>query len=289
MNAPEPGREATWALGAIVFAGIAWGPAEATPPTVLLHGYLDQAGSWEKVAARLTGRRLALDLRGHGRSGWAAPGQTYYFPDYLADLDALIARIGGPVRLVGHSMGGTIATMYAGARPENVLSVVSVDGLGLPDGGPDAADRMVAFLDAVRRPPVHKSFPSVAVAASRLRQAWPALSEEWSQSLAERGTVPTVDGVCWAYDPRHRARSPIPYRQLHHQALLARIVCPVLAVHPGTPTFDPADTAALEAPIRHLSRVTIPGTTHMIHMEAPEALADAVAAFHGGALGRADP
>ncbi len=270
--------ESSWTLRGLAFTGLQWGTPSGVP-TVLLHGWLDHAGSWRRIAEQLEGWCVALDHRGHGGSPRVGPGTTYHFPDYVADLDALVVALGGRVRLVGHSMGGTIATLYAGACPEAVEAVVSIDGLGLHDGGDEAADRMVAFLDQTRRPVQPKVFASVEVAADRLRAAMPFLDPAHARELAARDTVPVPGGYTWAHDLRHRIRGAIPYRHAHHQPLLARIRCPVLSIHPEHSPFAAADVAALEGTIARLAVVTIPGAGHMVHLQAPDPVAFAVRAF----------
>lgn len=277
------------------FGGLTWpgDPATPGPVSILLHGFLDHAGAWEGVSNGLTGERVALDHRGHGRSEHNPPGATYVFADYLADLDALVDVVSpdAPVRLVGHSMGGTIATLYAGARPGRVRSVVSLDGLGLADGVTGAAvvdsdpvsDRMIKFLDAARKPPRNRAMPSVAFAAERLASSYARTGIEWATRMAERATIQAPDGpegwVTWSFDPMHRARSPLPYRHAHHLPLLRRIACPVLALHPGTSSFSAEDVDLLEAAIPRLERAVVPGTSHVMHLEEPAAIAAHIVAF----------
>jgi pimeloyl-ACP methyl ester carboxylesterase len=283
--------ESRWPVRGRKQAAIEWGgaasdpgaPAGEGPVWVLLHGFLDHAGSWEGVALGLDGWRIALDHRGHGCSPWVDPYDSYHFPDYLADLDAVLTAVvsatGRPVRLVGHSMGGTIATLYAGARPENVACVVSVDGLGLYDGAGEVADRLLRFLEGSASPPKAKVYADVAAAASRLRSTYPSLDVGWAMRLARRGTHAVPGGVAWRYDPRHKARAAVPYRQGHHIPLLERIRCPVLSVHPEHETFAEPDILRIEAAVHDLRRVTVPGTTHMVHLQEPAALARALGAF----------
>lgn len=278
-----PARETTWTLRGLPFAALEWGDRDdPAPPVVLLHGYLDHAGAWSRVAPTLPGWRIALDQRGHGRSAWAQTGHGYFFPEYLADLDALVEAVGRPVRLVGHSMGGTVSTMYAGARPDRVVALASVDGLGLHDQADELVDRVTGFLDGVRRRPTARVMADVDAAAARLVAAYGGLDPAWARELAERGTRPVAGGVVWAYDPLHRIHSPIPYRHSHHRPLLARIACPTLVVHPGTPVFGAENVALLEGAIRDLRRVSIPGTGHMIHLQEPSALATIIADFFAG-------
>ncbi len=94
---------------------------------------------------------IAPDWRGFGLSGWAREG--YWFPDYYADLDALLALYAAeqPAQLVGHSMGGIIASAYAGIRPERVARVVSLEGFGLARTQPDAAPSR-AFASTIPTP-----------------------------------------------------------------------------------------------------------------------------------------
>ena len=117
-----------------------WGP-DTGEPLVLLHGGQDASPSFQFVVDCLKRdwRIVAPDWRGHGKSGHAPQG--YWFADYLADLDAILEQLfpGLPVPLIGHSLGGNAACIYAGLRPERVLRLVSLDGFGAPDRGPDQA------------------------------------------------------------------------------------------------------------------------------------------------------
>ena len=273
-------RPSTFTLHGRPYAALEWGERGGVP-TVLLHGYLDHAGAWSRVAPGLSGWVLAYDHRGHGLSPHCGPGESYHFADYLADLDALLAQI-GPAKLVGHSMGGTIASMYAGVRPDRVVALVTVDGLGLFDSSTQSAERMTQFLDEVARPPVNKVFSSIDAAAARLRHSNPALDEAWARALAERTLRPVEGGFTWTWDARHRIRGPIPYRHDNHAQFLRRIRCPALAVHPEHSPFAAADVATLESQVAGLVRVTIPGATHMVHLDAPSELAAAIRPFLDG-------
>lgn len=270
--------ESSWILRGMPFAVMEWGTRTGRP-IVLLHGYLDSAVAWSDVVSRLAGWRLALDHRGHGRSAHTAPGHGHFFPEYLADLDALLAQLPGPVDLVGHSMGGTIATMYASVRPEAVRRVVSVDGLGLRDGLDETRGRLLAFLDGQRSPPDHRAFASVDEVAERLRRRTPALSESLAMRMALHTTRATPEGVEWRFDPRHRLRGALPYRQDQHLMLLRELRCPVLSVRPEHSPFADEDVRRLEAAIPDLRVVQVPGAGHMVHLEQGALVGDVIAAF----------
>ncbi|MFZ5481305.1 MAG: alpha/beta fold hydrolase [Myxococcota bacterium] len=272
-------REVTWDVRGLTMAGLAWGEGEGVP-TVMVHGWLDHAGSWTKTAERLKGRVYAVDLRGHGRSAWIGPGQTYHIPEYVADLDAIVSQLGGKVRLVGHSLGGAVVTYYAGARPERVQRLAVVDGLGIPDGGPDARDRMVQFLDGVaRQRGGSRPLPNVDAAAERLLTIYPFLDPGWARALATRGTRKDEKGVAWAYDPRHLLRAAHPYRQDAHMRFLEAIQCPVLVVVPDGTPFAEEDRSRLLASIPRVRTLKIEGCGHMVPLQKPEILGDALAGF----------
>ncbi|MBP6159846.1 MAG: alpha/beta hydrolase, partial [Giesbergeria sp.] len=118
-----------------------WGAPEAdAPPLVLVHGWMDVGASYQFMVDALSeafvqGRTiLAPDWRGFGLTKPPAPTDHYAFADYLADLDQLLDHCAGdrPVDLVGHSMGGNIAMMYAGVRPARVRRLVNLEGFGMP-------------------------------------------------------------------------------------------------------------------------------------------------------------
>jgi pimeloyl-ACP methyl ester carboxylesterase len=81
------------------------------------------------------------------------------------------------------------------------------------------------------------------------------------------------------FDPAHKVRSPVPYRQAHHIPLLRRIACPVLSLHPQWPPFSPEDVALLEGEIRDLRVSVIPDTSHMMLLEESAEIAARILAF----------
>src|ERR1700760_2125151 len=118
------------------------------PLTLLLHGWLDHAGSFDTLAPLLPGRTAALDFRGHGDSAWVGPGGFYHFIDYLADIDGAIEALSPkePVRIVGHSMGAASALLYLAARPERVTSLTLIDALPILAPVSDVPGRVTPHL-----------------------------------------------------------------------------------------------------------------------------------------------
>ena len=179
----DEGHATTLHANGIAHHVVTFGPedAPAERTVVLCHGFLDQAYSFAPVAAHLAQagyRSVAFDWRGHGRSSWVGEGGYYHFPDYVADLAALLPQISpGAPHLVGHSMGGTATSMFAGVRPKAILTLTLVEGTGPPNMPiVGLADRFETWLSgmaraaprrgsASRRPPTPPAAADVGPAA----------------------------------------------------------------------------------------------------------------------------
>lgn len=270
-----------------------WGaPAPGRPPILVLHGFLEQGAAWDAVAGDLPGRVLAPDLRGHGLSGHVGAGGFYHFWDYVPDVLGLIDHLGGRVDLVGHSMGGTISVLAAGLRPDAVRRLVSVEGLGPPDGEGTDAERADRFVQAMQDPPRHPLLADLDDAARRLRRWNTALSDDTARRLAARITRPaapddafdgewTPGALLWTWDSLHRARAPYPFRASMFRSFLRELTMPVLHVLGAESWFRVPDLAEREAAVPDLRRVEIPGGGHLLHHDQPAALAAEIAAFLG--------
>lgn len=275
----------------------AWGDA-AAPKLFMLHGWMDVGASFQFLvdALQREWRVIAPDWRGFGRSAWAAEG--YWFADYLADLDALLDRFSPeePARLVGHSLGGNVVMLYAGVRPRRVARVVSLEGFGIPAESPDAApDKYGRWLDALKNAPAFRPYPSLGAVADQLQKNNPRLERGRAEFLAAHWAVSERDGRArLASDPRHKLPFPIVYRMEEVFAIWKRISAPVLWVA-ATESFIPkwlgthpegeAATDSLRgvrARLEHVPQgrlVTIEAAGHMLHLEAPEAVAAAIERF----------
>ena len=127
----HPFEELRIPLRHLELAAKAWGHRDDAP-LLALHGWLDNAGSFDRLAPLLQGRRvIALDLAGHGRSDHRAPGSWYPYVDYLDEIAAAIDWLGGaPVDLLGHSLGATLASLFAALSPDKVRRLLLIEGLG---------------------------------------------------------------------------------------------------------------------------------------------------------------
>jgi pimeloyl-ACP methyl ester carboxylesterase len=129
---------------------------------------------------------IAPDWRGFGDSQWQPGG--YWFPDYLADLEAIIDSFcpSSPVRLVGHSMGGNVAWMYAGIRPERVSHAVSLDVYGLTDSSPEMApSHYKRWLDQLKQKQMFSNYADIDGVTERLLKLAPRLGADRARFLAD--------------------------------------------------------------------------------------------------------
>jgi len=263
-------------------------PGTDPEPVFLLHGWADTGDTFQFLVDALPAARtfVAHDLRGFGRSEWPAEG--YWFPDYLADLEALLDQLAPatPVTLVGHSMGGNIATLYAGIRPGRVRRVVCIEGFGLARTHPEQAPaRYREWLEQLRTPPAFARFPSREAFAHLLLRRNPRLTPDRAAFIAAAWTAVQSDGsVAVRADPAHKRVNAVLYRREEAEYVWREITAPVLYVVAEQSDFLPrlgTDGAAENmAPIiRGLEPCLIADAGHMVHHEQPERLAREIEAF----------
>nr|WP_297357211.1 alpha/beta hydrolase [uncultured Caldimonas sp.] len=273
-----------------------WGqPGLATterPALVMLHGWMDVGASFQFAVDALGADRyvIAPDWRGFGLTE-TPPTDTYWFPDYLADLDALLDQLlpDQPIDLLGHSMGGNVAMLYAGIRPERVRRLINLEGFGLPDSRPaQAPKRYVQWLDDLKTPQQLRTYDSLAAVAERLRKNNPLLREDRAAWLARHWSRQDEQGQ-WAIlgDPAHKRANPVLYRKEEALACWQRITAPVLWVE-GDQTdvskwwgdrYPRSDFETRLAVVPRLERHVLSPAGHMLHHDQPEALARHIEAF----------
>jgi pimeloyl-ACP methyl ester carboxylesterase len=260
-----------------------WEPAAGKErgDVVLLHGYMDAGATFDLVATRLTAagyRCFAPDMRGYGEGARIPDGTYYHFPDYILDLHGILSalELEAPLILIGHSMGGTIATLFAGAFPERVSTLALLEGVGPPDHGPETApDRMRQWItgvnDVAKKPA--RTF-AAEEALSRLALAHPGVDLAVLATRVAHLTKPQPDGsVSWAYDPLHRTLSPTPFSARTLVAFARQVTAPVLFIGGGAEGYHPPDEAERLAAFPTLERVDLPGAGHMLHWTQPAELA----------------
>ena len=255
-----------------------WGERTSTP-TVLLHGFLDTGATWQFLADYLppSWTLVAPDWRGFGDTEWAPGG--YWFPDYFADLDALLDHLvpQNRARVIGHSMGANIAKMYAGIRPHRLQWLVNLEGVGLSRTQPDQAPgRYAQWLDEERDPFKPGRYESAEQLATILRMRNPRLTADAAEFIAKAWTRPLPDGVELRFDPRHRQVNPILYRRDEAEACWARVAAPMLLVTGEVSEHRTRHGATHPTEQR---TVTIPGCGHMMHHEDPATVAKHIVAF----------
>ena len=217
---------------------IDWGNEDA-PGMLLVHGIHDHCRTWDNVARDFGGdyHVLAPDLRGHGDSQWLQ-GSSYQYLDYVYDLHQLVQQAGlGPVTLVGHSMGGAIAALFAGIFPELVKRLIVIEGIGMwramqPQQPihEQIRDWVVATRALSARLP--RRYGSLSEAFQRMQQANPQLSEAQAMHLTVHGANQNEDGsYSWKYDNYTHNFNSAGLSTDETVALWGRITCPVLLVN----------------------------------------------------------
>lgn len=277
-------RELTIELPHLTLAAQCWGD-ETLPPLLALHGWLDNAASFGALAPLLASRFhvVAIDLPGHGRSGHRPPGGWYHYVEYLADIQAVALALGWErYSLLGHSLGGATASVFAAAQPDAVETLLLIESLGPLTAPPDTA------LEQLRRGMSQRAgfsakalrvFPDMSIAI-RARMQANSLGEAAATALVERGLAVVPGGWSWSSDARLTLASPLRYTEPHIQNILRGIAAPTLVVlaQPSAPYLPEAMMRARAACVADITVQHLPGNHHL-HLENAAPVAAAILAF----------
>lgn len=271
----------------LTLAAKAWGDS-TLPPLLALHGWLDNAGSFDGLAPLLETRHvIAVDMAGHGRSSWRDAAAPDYWLDYLDDIDQIFHHFGWEnADLLGHSLGGTLASTYAAAFPERVQRLVLIEALGplslpvehtVPQLRKGMAERAAFAPSALR---VFVDVDQAAQARMRVND----LGHAAANALVERGLVKvdteSVSGYHWSTDPRLLLPSLQRYSEEQALAILDAITAPTLLIL-AVPAHPYARTAAMQSRLDRVADiecVRLPGNHHL-HLENPQPVAMAINDF----------
>ena len=305
-NPRRPSASLRLPLRGLTYHALAWGSAaQATPERpllLLLHGWMDVGASFQFVVdslAALEGERrwiVAPDWRGFGHSS-ACGADSYWFADYLGDLDALIDALAPAqaVDLLGHSMGGNVAMSYAGVRPERVRRLVNLEGFGMPATQPQQAPKRLAqWLDELKSPMSLATYADTAAVAERLRKTNPKLSASKAAWLAAQWSAPVAgngaDGRRQLLaDAAHKRVNPMLYRADEVVETWRHIRAPLLWVE-GADTdmrkwwgdrYSRSEFEARLTVVPQVERETLADCGHMLHHDQPEDLAKRLLRFLG--------
>lgn len=273
----NPPREMRIVLPHLALAALEWGDADA-PPLLALHGWLDNAMSFARVAPHLAAHFhvIALDLPGHGASGHLPPGTAYHLVDYVRTVGAALDALDLPhTVLLGHSLGAGVAALVAAALPGRVDRLCLIEGIGpLGDDGTRTLDR---FRGALGKPALHRAAPHAfasveEVAAARTRSA--GLATELALPIVHRNLREVPGGWQWRSDPRLTRPSPVRLAETQVRALLAGIAAPtaLLLANPATPYLPHTMMRERAACVPRIRVDTMDGGHHL-QLEHPQAVA----------------
>lgn len=273
-------REVTLQAGPLRLAARVWGE-EGARPVLALHGWLDNAASFDALGEQLEGVQLvALELAGHGQSQHRPAGGAYHFVDNIPDVLAAADALGWErFTLLGHSMGAAVASFTAAAMPERIDRLLLIEGLGPLSGQPQREqERLRRYLSQYASQGKRRArrYPSLEEAAAR-RASNGDIALELALQLTRRGTEAVEGGVHWRHDPRLTFTSPHYYTEEQVLAVLGTITVPVglLIAEQGLLSSTMVARCAV---LPELEVARLPGGHHL-HMEDPTAVARVLADF----------
>ncbi|MGY4493305.1 alpha/beta hydrolase [Pseudomonas sp. TE3610] len=273
-------EELRLALPHIELAAHVFGPVDGRP-VIALHGWLDNANSFARLAPQLEGLRIvALDMAGHGLSQHRPVGAGYSLYDYAHDVLQVAEQLGWQrFSLLGHSLGAIVSVVLAGALPERIERLALIDAV-LPPGspGPSTAERFgQALMEQVALPGKRKSvYADFDRGVQARMKGMVAVSRDAAELLAQRGLMPVPGGYSWRSDSRLTLPTPLRMSEEQGWSFVQRIACPahlvvaqdgMLAKHAGLLNQLP------------FSHETLPGGHHL-HLNDKEGAALVASCFN---------
>lgn len=259
-------------------AALEWGRGR---PVLALHGWLDNAGSFERLAPALSDCRvIALEAAGHGASGDRSRDSGYNIWQELGDVLDVAAGLGWTTfDLLGHSRGAAVATLFAGTFPERIENLMLLEG-GLPivAEAADAPENLAKALIGARerRGRGGRVFASRDAAIAERVDGFTPVTSEAARILAKRSLRKVDGGWQWHADARLKVQSELQLTRDLLVPFLDRITARTICVLAEESPF--ADLAVYREMLTRISGIEVhrlPGRHHF-HLEGQ---ADAIAAL----------
>ena len=245
-------------------------------PVLALHGWLDNAGTFDRLAPLLQGLDIvALDFPGHGLSGHRPKNIPYHFVDWIPEVFSAAEHLGWEqFSLLGHSMGAGVACLAAGTFPERIAKMVLVEGIG-PFSHPDEespSQLKKALLHRPSRTP--RYYKTREEALKRLVSR--GLQPESAECLAVRALVESERGWNFSYAPEAKAPSRARLSESQVRAFLANIDCPTLLIAADDGLVMPESFKGREQLIKDLRRLDLETGGHHLHLDFPQLVAEEI-------------
>lgn len=261
-----------------------WGNPKL-PPMLALHGWLDNANSFDRLAPYLENQfyLIAIDFPGHGFSSHLPEGCHYHFSDGIFNVLEMIKALGlNQVHLLGHSMGACLASLIAGVVPEQILSLVLIEALG-PFSNPEssAREQLASYAHRFCQIQSKQARPYQSLEEAALNRAQKGyLSQEFAEILAKRGLEEKEQAFYWRHDRRLLIASPLTMTEGQVLSCLTGISAKSCLIKASKGyEFDQEILQKRVTAVKDLQIFTFKGGHH-IHMEEPEAVAQCLNSFY---------
>lgn len=271
-------------LANITLHGIGYG--DPTKPMILaLHGWLDNAVSFQPIAEYLTDYYiLALDITGHGLSSHRSNGAHYHLIDFAYDLHELVDSQGWQsFILMGHSMGGIISTIYASCFPEHVSKLISIESFGpmTKDTQSSPTQLRDSILSRLKAQQSEAKHPSSIERTIEARAKVGDIKLESARLLITRNIREENDQLFFTTDRRLRTFSSLRMTESQAEAFMRNIKCPTLVIT-GSQGYE-SMRATVQKRLDWVENLTVAQCEghHHLHMDNPQSVFKEIVGFLG--------
>ncbi|PSN39615.1 putative serine hydrolase [Blattella germanica] len=274
-------------------AGKWWGP-EDVKPVLCLHGYMDNAASWDNLAPLLPPdlSLLAFDMPGHGHSSHFPRGTAYHRLDFVLAIQRIVNYYGWEkISLLGHSFGSVMSFIYASTFPENVDKYVAIDAIKPMNINPGKqldklTSKLDLFLEIDSLDPNKAPSYTYEEAVEHLHKSIKHMaSKEACRVLTSRGMIKLSDDrFIFSRDPRLKVSVDLDFPKSGVLAFAKEIRCQVLNIKAkeglnfGTPEEMEEFIDIIKSNADYYEYHNIEGNHH-IHMDYPERIAPIITEF----------
>ncbi len=260
---------------------IEWGDINAEP-VLCMHGWLDNAATFHYIAPFLESkyRLIAFEMPGHGQSEHLSPDADYQFVSGVAVIDAVLNTLKiDQCKFIGHSMGGALGLLYAGAIPERFSKLALIDSMGaLTASENDAASQLKDAIEQRKKATGNKRYFADLEIAAKARAHVSELGWQTLYPLIERGVMLTDQGYQWSSDARLKRASWLRMTEAQHDAILDKVVAEILFLKAKNGILNQFPIENRTNRLRHLKEIDCEGGHHF-HMQYPEQTAKLIIEF----------